>query len=174
MKKQEIWKMINGYEGFYQVSNLGRVRSLQRWVDHKPGQYRLVKERILTPSVDNCGYLHVRLAKNNNYQLFKVHRLVAKHFLNDYSEELSVNHKNHNRWDNRVENLEMMTLEENIKERSVQRKIYCKELDQIIIQPKRFFSNLNKTFSRYYFLKAIELKKEYNGYHFEFQYIGEK
>lgn len=173
-KQQEIWKMINGYEGFYQVSNLGRVRSLQRWVDHKPGQYRLVKERILTPSVDNAGYLHVRLAKDGVYKLFKVHRLVAKHFLDDYSESKTINHKNHNRWDNSVENLEMMTLEDNVRERSIQRFVYCKELDQIIIQPKRFFSNLNKSFSRYYFLKSIYDKNEYQGYHFKFKYIGEK
>ena len=172
MKKnvKEVWMDVKGYENYYQVSNLGRIKSLQRWVDHKPGQYRLVKERILSPSVDNCGYLHVRLAKDGQYKLFKVHRLIAAHFLPDYSEELSVNHKNHDRWDNRVENLEMLTLEENIKERNVQRFVYCKELDQIIIQPKRFFSNLNKTFSRYYFLKAIELEREYNGFHFNFIY----
>ena len=166
--------MVDGYEGLYQVSNLGRVKSLERWVDHKPGQFRLVKERILQPSVDNAGYLHVRLAKNNTYKLFKVHRLVAKHFLPDYNEELTVNHLNHNRWDNRVENLEMLTLEDNIKERSIQRKIYCKELQQVIDQPKRFFSNLNKPFSRYYFLKAIYEKTVYEGYHFKFKYIGEK
>ena len=169
-KQQEIWKDVKNYEGFYQVSNLGRVKSLARYVPQKPGQVREHKEKILQPSCDNCGYLHVRLAKSGIYQLFKVHRLVAAHFLPNYSEELSVNHRNHDRWDNRAENLEMMSLEENIKERNVQRKIYCEELDQIISQPKRFFSNLNKTFSRYYFLKAIEAGEAYQGYHFKFIY----
>lgn len=173
-KQQEIWKDVKNYEGLYQVSNLGRVKSLARFIPQKPGQFREHKERILQPSCDNCSYLHVRLAKDGVYKLFKVHRLVAMHFLPDYNENLSVNHKNHNRWDNSVENLEMMTLEDNVRERSIQRFVYCKELDQIIIQPKRFFSNLNKPFSRYYFLKSIYDKNEYQGYHFKFKYIGEK
>lgn len=168
--EQEIWKDVKNFEGFYQVSNLGRVKSLERLVRHKPGQHRLVKERILSPCQDNCGYLHVRLANDGVYKLFKVHRLVAMHFLESYSEDLTVNHINHDRTDNRAENLEMLTLKENILDKDFNRKIYCKELNQYICQPKRFFKRLNIKYNRYRFLQAIENNTIYYGYHFEYSY----
>ena len=172
MKKniKEIWTDVKNFEGYYQVSNLGRIKSLQRICIRSNGVAVHYKEKILNPSVDECGYLHVRLAINSNYTLFKVHRLVAMHFLNDYDEKLTVNHINHNRWDNSVNNLEMMDFYDNIKDRSVKRRIYCVELDRFISQPHRFFNRLKMEYSRYYFLKAIELKKEYNGFHFKYMY----
>ena len=69
----EIWKDIEGYEGLYQVSNFGNVKSL----NYK----RSGREKILKPSKDNDGYLHVNLCKNNNQKGFTIHRLVAKTFI---------------------------------------------------------------------------------------------
>ena len=94
----EIWKDIPGYENLYQISNLGNVRSL-----------RFNKIKPLKKILDRYGYLVVRLTKDKVGKWYKVHRLVAKAFLSDYSEELQVNHKNENKTDNSVENLEMCT-----------------------------------------------------------------
>ena len=102
----EIWKDIDGYEGLYQVSNLGNVKSLN--------YNRTGKERILKPGTNGSGYLHVILCKNGKIRLFKVHRLVAKAFLENPDHKSDVNHKDENKTNNCVENLEWMTRQENI------------------------------------------------------------
>lgn len=107
----EIWKDIKGYEGLYQVSNFGRVKSLERI---KNGRKTLneeysslpVKERILKPSITNSGYLQVVLFKNNVGTTCKIHRLVAEAFLPNPNNYPCVNHKNCIKTDDTVENLE--------------------------------------------------------------------
>lgn len=88
----EEWRDIIGYNGKYQVSNLGNVRSVNR---------------ILKKQLDRYGYFFVHLYLNNRSKCKKVHRLVAESFVPEYSELLQVNHKNEIKTDNRVENLEM-------------------------------------------------------------------
>lgn len=88
----EEWRDIIGYNGKYQVSNLGNVRSVNR---------------ILKKQLDRYGYFFVHLSLNNRSKCKKVHRLVAESFIPEYSELLQVNHKNEIKTDNRVENLEM-------------------------------------------------------------------
>lgn len=105
MENKEIWKPIKGYEGYYEVSNLGRVRSVERIVERKDGSIRRYKGKILSPCFPH-GYAHVNLARNGKYKSVKVHRLVAESFIpnpNNYSE---INHKNEIKDDNRVSNLE--------------------------------------------------------------------
>lgn len=100
----ETWKPIQGYEGFYEISDRGRVFSLKRkiFLKHHPGW--------------NREYLQFVLRKRMEpQQSATVHRLVARHFLETFREELQVNHKNGNKKDNRLENLEMVTAEENMK-----------------------------------------------------------
>lgn len=97
----EVWKDIPGYEGRYQVSNLGNVRSLN-W--RLTGQ---TKNLFLKPH--NQGYLQVELADNGKRKTYMVHRLVAICFVDGYTEGMLVNHKNENRTDNRAENLEWCT-----------------------------------------------------------------
>lgn len=107
--KGEVWKDIPGYEGEYQVSNLGRVKSLERKVNTW-NAYKTIKEKILSQSKRGGRYLRVG-------RLGTVHRLVAKTFLKcdlDYG-DLHVNHKNGNKMDNRVKNLEWCTPSENIE-----------------------------------------------------------
>lgn len=95
---KEIWKDIKGYEGLYQVSNLGRVKSLKR----KSRPY----EKILVPLVTNKDYLCVNLYKNNKNKKFLIHRLVAKEFLKNEKLLPQVNHKDENTHNNNVNNLE--------------------------------------------------------------------
>lgn len=92
---KEIWKTIEGFEGRYQVSNLGNIKSLK---------YR--KERILSPVTYRNGYLFVELCKNGYVKKFLVHRLVAEAFIPNPENLPQVNHKNEIKTDNTVQNLE--------------------------------------------------------------------
>ena len=105
---EEIWKDIEGYEGLYQISNLGRVKSLNY---HRSG-----KEGILKPKQDKYGYLVVCLSKNNKHKYMTVHRLVAKSFCNNDNpqEKNQVNHIDENKQNNVYTNLEWCTPKENM------------------------------------------------------------
>ena len=94
---EEIWKDISGYPN-YQVSNLGRVKSL--------GNDKNRKEKILKSSKEGWGYLQVLLSKDGKSKYFKVHRLVASAFLDNSNNLPEVNHKDEDKTNNRVENLE--------------------------------------------------------------------
>lgn len=96
--EQEIWKDIEGYEGLYQVSNLGRVRGFVR-----------VKGKILCYHTNADGYLQSELRKNGRKRKFYTHRLVAKAFLPNPNNFPEVNHKDENKQNNRVDNLEWCT-----------------------------------------------------------------
>ena len=94
---EEIWKDIEGYEG-YQVSNLGRVRSLDRY--NSRGYW--IKGCILKPIMDKKGYLTVGLSKNGQRKAFKVHRLVALHFIPNIENKPEIDHINTIKIDNTV------------------------------------------------------------------------
>lgn len=103
MIKEEIWRDIEGYEGLYQVSDKGRVRSL-----------KYGKEHILKPERTHNGYLRVNLCKNEKQKHFLVHRLVALTFITNPNNLPDVNHKDENKENNRVENLEWCDCKYNI------------------------------------------------------------
>lgn len=109
---KEIWKDIKGYEGLYQVSNLGRVRSMKRYVNHAYNGGWWLNGRIRKPGTMRSGYLYVPLYKNGKSQNFIVHRLVAKAFLENYSDDLEVHHKDGNVTNNRADNLECLNSKE--------------------------------------------------------------
>lgn len=96
---KEIWKDVVGYEGIYQVSNLGNVK----------------RKYILKPHKDRRGYLFVNLSHNSKVLCSRVHRLVALAFIPNPLNKKEINHKNGNKLDNRVENLEWATHKENMK-----------------------------------------------------------
>lgn len=106
----EIWKDIKGYEGIYQVSSEGRVRSLDRYVGMTQKQYK--NGKILKPQKTKDGYAYVNLY-NNGVALKKIHRLVAEAFIINYDNKPCVDHINTIRDDNRVENLRWCTFKEN-------------------------------------------------------------
>ena len=111
--KTEIWKDILGYEGLYQISNLGRVKSLTRTKSGKYGSIRPVKERILKPTKDNKGYFLVHLYNNSSGKTLMVHRIVASAFIPNPQGLPQVNHKDENKANNCVDNLEYCTPEYN-------------------------------------------------------------
>lgn len=103
---QEIWKDIRDYEGLYQISNNGNVKSLGRWVNYKNKGKKWQEGKILKPLVKKGGYLHVGLWKNGKVKFFIVHRLVAQAFIPNPNNLPQVNHKDENKENNVVKNLE--------------------------------------------------------------------
>ena len=95
----EIWRNIVGYNGKYQVSNMGRIKH---------------NETILKPYPNSCGYLRVGLYNNGKHKKELVHRLVADAFLDNPNKLLVVNHKNEDKEDNRVCNLQWVTIKDNL------------------------------------------------------------
>lgn len=104
----EIWKDINGYEGYYQISNKGNVRSVDRFdgVHDRIGA-------VIKPNLKSNGYLQVGLRKHNKRKWVGVHRLVAIHFIDNLENKPQVNHIDGNKQNNTVENLEWVTAKEN-------------------------------------------------------------
>ena len=97
----EVFVDIKGYEGEYQISNLGNVKSLKR-------------NKILSPSPHTKGYLKAQLLHNGKRKMVYIHRLVAEAFIPNPKELSQVNHKDGNRKNNAVENLEWCSCQENI------------------------------------------------------------
>lgn len=101
----EIWKPVVGYEGFYEVSNEGRIRSLDRNVVCS-NSVRFYKGRILACGIDNHGYARVVLAVSGKHTTKQLHRLIAEAFIQNPDNLPEVNHKDENPLNNSVENLE--------------------------------------------------------------------
>ena len=104
--KSEIWKDIVGFEGLYEISSKGRVKSLEREIDTKWGNTRPLKGRILKPQLDKYGYLYVHLFKDKKNYHKTIHRLVATAFIPNPNNYPQVNHKDEDKTNNCVENLE--------------------------------------------------------------------
>lgn len=109
----EIWKDIKDYEGCYQISNKGRIKSLDRIVEFNDGRKRLYKGSILNPTYDKDGYLCIILSKNAIIKGFKLHRLVAEHFIPNPDNLPVVNHIDENKINNSIENLEWCSIKYN-------------------------------------------------------------
>lgn len=109
---EETWRPVLGYEGEYEVSNRGRVRSLDRNINYRNGQSRRVKGKILTHTL-NRGYPSVTLWRNQSQVCKKIHRLVSEAFIENPSNKTQVNHKDGNKTNNYAENLEWVTPKEN-------------------------------------------------------------
>lgn len=114
----EEWRYVNSYEGLYLVSNFGRIKSVERFSSEcksnrcKNSFSYTVKEKILKQSIVH-GYLCVHLSKENNKKMIKVHRIVAEAFIQNQNGFRIINHKNEDKLDNRVSNIEWCTTKYN-------------------------------------------------------------
>lgn len=131
----EIWKDIIGYEGMYQVSNSGKVKSVDRMINN-----HFYKSQIIKPYDNGRGYYKIKLCKNGKIKHFYLHRLVAQAFLEDYSPLLEINHINHNKKDNNINNLELVSHLDNMR------------------KAEEFYGGI---FNQYGFAKKLENKERY-------------
>ena len=138
----EEWIPIKGYEGLYEVSNLGRVRSNPKIRD---GKYRN-EFKILKPRINYLGYYEICLSKNNNPDPRTIHELVAQHFIGERPNKMVINHKNHNKLDNKISNLEYCTQKENVRKAIVMGNFRHKEILQFDLNNnfiKKWFSSMD-------------------------------
>lgn len=142
----EVWKDIEGYEGKYKVSSLGKVKSLERYTSDTIGRKRKIKEKFLEPTKNIYGYYRVVLSKHGKQKGYRVHRLVAKMFIENPQNLPQVNHINGKKTDNRVENLEWITNRDNVIH------AYKNGLKKVIRIPKKELEEL-------YEVKKMPIKK---------------
>lgn len=184
-KQDEIWKDIPEYEGLYQVSNLGNVKSLERkswngfsWIKQK--------KRILKPSDNGKGYLMLILSKNGKTKGFTIHQLVAMAFLNHTPSryKVVVDHINGDTKDNKLTNLQLLSNRDNIlkgysnknlsskypgvtfnkRAKKFKATIYVKNKINVYLG---YFKVEEEAYS--FYLKAFELKHKWNGNDSEFR-----
>ena len=129
LNSNEEWKDILGFEGIYQVSNLGRIKSLEK-ID---ALGRKVEEKILKPHPNGNGYYNVGLCKNSKVRFYQVHSLVYEAFNGQIPENMQVNHINEVKTDNRLENLNLMTPKENVNFGTRNERI-SKKLSKTVLQ----------------------------------------
>lgn len=124
----EIWKDIEGYEGIYKASNKGRIKSLQRY--NKKGIE--ICEKIMKPCVDRYGYSLVCLYNNTSKRSIRVHRIIALTFIPNPNSYKEINHKDENKNNNSLENLEWCTRRYNLCYGS--RKLVNKKRGKVVYQ----------------------------------------
>jgi len=144
----EVWMDIKGFEGLYQVSNIGRVKSLERKVSGKLGSLRKLPEMLLKP-IKKDGYLRVTL-QNKDRRNYRIHRLVCEAFKDNKFMKPYVNHINGIKTDNRAENLECCTQKENM--------VHAKKNN--LLKPKRGDESVNSKISEQ---DAKKIKYEHIG-----------
>ena len=131
----EIWKPVVGYEGLYEVSNLGKVKAI-KW-------HRGEEEKEMKPYTTYKGYLRLRLTKNGKGKQFQIHRLVAEAFIPNPENKPYIDHINTDRTDNRVENLRWVTNKENCNN-PISKQNYSKSnKDKTAVPILQFDKNMN-------------------------------
>jgi hypothetical protein len=131
---KEIWMDVVGYEGLYQVSNLGRVKGLDRLIYFN----KVKKSNILNQYLSKNGYYYVTLSKNSKSERKAVHRIVCENFIFNKHNKRVVSHINNIKTDNRIINLEWVSYSENNK------KAFLENINKPILGSKRHTSTINE------------------------------
>ena len=142
---EEIWKDIKDYESLYQVSSLGRVRSVDRLVDIHNSK-RIAKGQIISQHITKSGYCVVDLYKGNERKALQVHRLVAEAFIPNPDNLPQVNHKSEAKTENFVENLEWCDQSYNVSYNGLSRKrgrLFRKPIIQMDLDGNEIFGWLS-------------------------------
>ena len=168
--KEEIWLHIPDYIG-YQISNLGRVRSIDRDLIYSDGRKRHMPGRILKPVLTDNGYFRIALHQKGSYRSYYIHRLVAATFVANPENKPIVNHIDGNKSNNCAENLEWVTYGEN-NDHAVSiglckhcTEIRCKETGKTYKSIRSAAKDLNLSHSSLAF--ALQNNKPIQGYSFE-------
>lgn len=162
----EEWKDIKGYEGLYQISNFGRVKSLRRKSQRKNGVIYCINEKILKGGNNGLNYFKVQLRdKNSNKKYAYIHRLVAKHFIPNPQNKPCINHLDCNPSNNRAENLEWCTKKENTDymvklKRNERNEQWLKKLNKSLDKYRKAVVGINKnTGEKIHFISIGSTKK---------------
>lgn len=147
---KEIWKNIKNYEEYYQISNFGKIKSLTRQIirDGNGGvQASLIKERILKPRASKGNYYYVNLWKNGKRIMVKIHQLVAEYFIPNPEGKSWVHHKDRNKLNNYVDNLEWNTPQEHMLQHGIG-KLTKKDILQIYnLYPQYSYKKIGEKFN---------------------------
>lgn len=168
----EEWRSVVGYEGLYEVSNTGQVRSVGRYVIDSLGHRRFYKGRILKLCADKDGYLNVGLCLGNKEKKYKVHRLVAEAFIPNPYNLPQVNHRDEDKTNNRVENLEMCNAKYNSNYGSRKDRVRNSRIKNGTYTglsreeySKKYYQENKEHMKRYYQEKKDHIKEYYKKYY---------
>ena len=137
----EEWKDVPSFIGILQASNMGRIKRLSRYRNFKGNSKVLMPEKILSNSISNYGYYKISISINNKVHHLSAHRLIAEAFIPNPNSKHQVNHINGIKTDNRVENLEWVSLTENMR--------HAKINGLLAVQPKGETNKLSKKLYQY-------------------------
>ena len=179
MENIEIWKEIPGYEGYFEVSNLGNFRSKNRIIKYKQTGTRLYPGKNLKVELMQDGYSRIVLMKKAIKKRYMCHRLVAETFIDNPNNLPQVNHKDGNRSNNCVDNLEWCTQSENeqhavntlgktMKGKTTPKKVKCVDTGVIYNSMNAVVKWLQNDSCIEGLNKAIKANRKYHGYLFEF------
>jgi hypothetical protein len=164
MEDTEIWKPVKGFEKGYEISVTGELRSISRRIAYSNGYGRLILAKEIKPRQNNRGYMTLRLSKDRRAYTKCVHRLKAEAFIPNPFNKRYINHKNGNKLDNRLENLEWVTHAQNIRHAYDYGLCKTVSMEKLVVDKctgRKFLSA--KQASEYYHIPYSTCKNYLNG-----------